>query len=98
MQPPLNAADIRDRLVKKNRHEQAITALAHVRCEPIDSPEIIKEMAEIRAQIEEELNATEGVTWKEALRHGNRYVHLVLDTHKQSYVLRRFSANSFSKQ
>jgi hypothetical protein len=38
----------------------------------VDSPEIIQEMAEIRASIEEELNATEGVTWKECLTPGNR--------------------------
>lgn len=59
-------------LCKKGRHEKAIVSLAHVRCKSVDSPEIIQEMAEIRASIEEELNATEGVTWRECLTPGNR--------------------------
>ena len=59
-------------LCKKGRHEKAIASLAHVRCKAVDSPEIIQEMAEIRASIEEELNATEGVTWRECLTPGNR--------------------------
>ena len=59
-------------LCKQGRHEEAIASLAHVRCKTVDSPEIIQEMAEIRASIEEELNATEGVTWKECLQPGNR--------------------------
>lgn len=59
-------------LCKKGRHEKAIASLAHVRCKSVDSPEIIQEMAEIRASIEEELNATEGVTWRECLTPGNR--------------------------
>ena len=61
-------------LCKKGRHEKAIESLAHIRCKTPDSPEIIQEMAEIRASIEEELNATEGVTWKECLTPGNRFV------------------------
>ena len=61
-------------LLSKGKHQKAIEALAHVRCEAIDSPEIIKEMAEIRASVEEELNATEGVTWKEIMQPGMRYV------------------------
>ena len=59
-------------LLRKGRHQKAIEALAHVRCEATDSPEIIQEMAEIRASVEEELNATEGVTWKEVLQPGMR--------------------------
>lgn len=59
-------------LCKKGRHDKAIAALAHVRCEDIHHPEIVQEMAEIRASIEEELNATEGVTWKECLQPGIR--------------------------
>lgn len=59
-------------LCKQGRHEEAIASLAHVRCKTVDSSEIIQEMAEIRASIEEELNATEGVTWKECLQPGNR--------------------------
>jgi hypothetical protein len=59
-------------LCKQGRHDKAIVSLAHIRCKTVDSPEIIQEMAEIRASIEEELNATEGVTWKECLTPGNR--------------------------
>jgi hypothetical protein len=59
-------------LCKQGRHDKAIVSLAHIRCKEVDSPEIIQEMAEIRASIEEELNATEGVTWKECLTPGNR--------------------------
>ena len=59
-------------LVKKGRHEAAVDSLAWVRCKTVDDPIIIQEMAEIRASIEEELNATEGVTWRETLAPGNR--------------------------
>ena len=59
-------------LCKKGRHEQAIASLAHVRCQDVHDDEIVQEMAEIRASIEEELNATEGVTWKEILQPGVR--------------------------
>lgn len=44
-----------------------------MRREPIDDPEVMKEIADIRAAVEEELNLTEGVTWKEVLIPGNRY-------------------------
>ncbi|KAF9731548.1 hypothetical protein PMIN03_002361 [Paraphaeosphaeria minitans] len=60
-------------LMKKGRHSEAAVSLAHIRCESLDSPDVIKELAEIRAAIEEELNATEGVTWRECLLPGNRY-------------------------
>jgi sugar porter (SP) family MFS transporter len=60
-------------LMKKGRHHEAAESLAHIRCETTDSPDVAKELAEIRAAIEEELNATEGVTWKECLLPGNRY-------------------------
>jgi MFS family permease len=59
-------------LCKKGRHDKAVASLAHIRCKTVDDPQIIIEMAEIRASIEEELNATEGVTWKECLTPGNR--------------------------
>lgn len=59
-------------LCKKGRHEQAIAALAHVRAEDVNDPVIVQEMAEIRTSIEEELNATEGVTWREVLLPGIR--------------------------
>ena len=60
-------------LMKKGRHSDAAQSLAYIRCETVDSPDVVKELAEIRAAIEEELNATEGVTWRECLLPGNRY-------------------------
>ncbi|KAF2705490.1 quinate permease [Pleomassaria siparia CBS 279.74] len=60
-------------LMKQGRHAEAASSLAHIRCSPQDDPEVIQELAEIRAAIEEELNATEGVTWRECLLPGNRY-------------------------
>jgi len=44
-----------------------------MRRDEIDDPEVLKEIADIRAAVEEELNLTEGVTWKEVLIPGNRY-------------------------
>jgi hypothetical protein len=60
-------------LMKQGRHAEAAASLAHIRCEEPGSEEVVKELAEIRTAIEEELNATEGVTWKECLLPGNRY-------------------------
>ncbi|KAF1947606.1 quinate permease [Clathrospora elynae] len=60
-------------LMTKGRHEEAAISLAYIRCEATDSPEVLRELAEIRAAVEEELNATEGITWKECLLPGNRY-------------------------
>lgn len=60
-------------LMKKGRHQEAADSLSHIRCSQVDDPAIVTELAEIRASIEEELNATEGVTWKEAIQKGNRY-------------------------
>jgi sugar porter (SP) family MFS transporter len=59
-------------LMKQARHTEAVACLAYMRREPVDSPLVLHEIAEIRASIEEELAATEGVTWKECLRPGNR--------------------------
>lgn len=60
-------------LMKKGRHSEAAASLAHIRCETVDSPAVVQELAEIRAAIEEELNATEGLTWRECLLPGNRF-------------------------
>ncbi|KAF4624444.1 hypothetical protein G7Y89_g13730 [Cudoniella acicularis] len=60
-------------LMKQGRYEEATANLAYMRREETTDPEIMKEIAEIRASIEEELAATEGVTWKECLKPGNRY-------------------------
>ena len=60
-------------LVKQGRYEEATASLAYMRRDDIDDPEVLKEIADIRAAVEEELNLTEGVTWKECLVPGNRY-------------------------
>lgn len=59
-------------LMKKQRSDDALASLSYIRNLPADDPEVQKELAEIRAAIEEELNLTEGVTWKECLQKGNR--------------------------
>jgi len=43
-----------------------------MRREDVNDPEIIREIAEIRTAIEEELAETEGVKWRECLLPGNR--------------------------
>ncbi|KAL6860812.1 sugar transporter [Trichoderma novae-zelandiae] len=58
-------------LMKKQRPEEALRSLAYIRNDLPDSPDVQKELAEIRASIEEELAMTEGVTWKECLKKGN---------------------------
>jgi len=55
-------------LAKNDRHDEALASLAHTRCVPIDDPEVLQELAEIRASVEEEFLATEGLTWKECLK------------------------------
>jgi MFS family permease len=60
-------------LMKQGRHEEALDSLAYIRNEPQDSAPVRKEIAEISAAIQEELAATEGVTWKECLQKSNRY-------------------------
>lgn len=60
-------------LMKQNRHDEALHSLAHIRCTDINDPDVLYEIAEIRAAVEEELHLTEGVTWKECLEPGVRY-------------------------
>ncbi|KAH6889649.1 sugar transporter [Thelonectria olida] len=60
-------------LMKKGRRQEALESLAYIRNAPEDSEEVQKEIAEIRAAIEEELMLSEGVTWRECLKPGNRY-------------------------
>ncbi|EMC95376.1 hypothetical protein BAUCODRAFT_72583 [Baudoinia panamericana UAMH 10762] len=59
-------------LTKKGKHQAAANSLAWSRCATIESPEVLEELAEIRASIEEEMNATEGLTWKECLQPSSR--------------------------
>lgn len=59
-------------LAKQGRQQEALDSLAYIRNESASSESVQQEMAEIRASIEEELAATEGVTWKECLQPSNR--------------------------
>ena len=59
-------------LMKQGRYEEATASLAYMRLEEPNDPEIVKEIAEIRVAIEEEMNATEGVRWRECLTPSNR--------------------------
>ena len=59
-------------LTKNGKHQQAMESLAWSRCLSQDDPALLEELAEIRASCEEELRATEGVTWKECLQPGSR--------------------------
>lgn len=60
-------------LMKKNRKEEALKALAYIRNAPPDSAEVQTEIAEITASVAAELALTEGVTWKECLTPSNRH-------------------------
>jgi sugar porter (SP) family MFS transporter len=59
-------------LMKQGRYKDGTAALAYMRCTTISDPDILQEIAEIRAAIEEELTESEGVKWKECLKPGNR--------------------------
>ncbi|KAF5554633.1 quinate permease [Fusarium mexicanum] len=60
-------------LMKKGRYQEALRALAYIRNVAETDTEVVKEMAEIRVAIEEELTLSEGVKWRECLSPGNRY-------------------------
>ena len=59
-------------LMKQDRHDDALVSLAYIRNEHPTSESVQREMAEIRASLEEEVAATQGVTWKECLQRSNR--------------------------
>ncbi|KAL1310582.1 hypothetical protein AAFC00_000860 [Neodothiora populina] len=59
-------------LAKRARHDEALESLAYIRCTDVADPIVLEEMAEIRASIEEEFAATEGLTWKECIKPGIR--------------------------
>ena len=59
-------------LTKNGKHQKASESLAWSRCLSQDDPELLEELAEIRASCEEELRATEGVTWRECMQPGSR--------------------------
>lgn len=51
-------------LIKKGKREEATQVMAHLRHQPIDSDYIVREINEIQASYEHELEATRGVGWK----------------------------------
>ena len=59
-------------LMKQGRYDEATTSLAYMRNEEPGNTEVQRELAEIKASIDDELAATEGVSWKEVLLPGNR--------------------------
>jgi len=59
--------------MKQGRFEEATASLAYMRREDPTSPELVQEIAEIKAALDEEEAATEGVTWKECISPVNRY-------------------------
>lgn len=58
-------------LMKQGRHEEAARNLSHLRGEAPNSIEVSNEMAEISAQISEEMAATEGRTMTELFEKHN---------------------------
>ncbi|CAG7943108.1 unnamed protein product [Penicillium salamii] len=60
-------------LMKKGRSEEALNSLAYIRNDSETSEAVQLEFAEITAAINEENQATEGMTWKECLKPTNRY-------------------------
>ncbi|KAG4029035.1 hypothetical protein MFRU_018g01400 [Monilinia fructicola] len=60
-------------LAKQGRYEEASASMAFTRCTTVNDEEVMREIAEIRAAIEEELAATEGLTWKECFAPANRF-------------------------
>lgn len=65
-------------LAKKGRDDEALQSLIWVRGG--DSPEVQAEFAEIQAGLEDEIRATEGVTWKELLLPANRFRVFIIIT------------------
>jgi len=59
-------------LASKGRNDEAIANLAYLRHTDQTDSNTLEEFAEIRASIDQEQEATEGVTWKEILLPGNR--------------------------
>jgi len=78
-------------LATQGRYEEATASLAYMRRDEVDDPEVLKEMADIRASIEEELALTEGVTWKEVLLPGNRYRFAIAVT---IFICQQFSGTN----
>ncbi|KAF7428968.1 hypothetical protein PC9H_008205 [Pleurotus ostreatus] len=65
-------------LASVDRNQDAIRSLAYLRKQPVDSPEVIHEMAEIEAAIEEERAARKGLGLKEAFFGKGNFVRFVV--------------------
>ncbi|KAF8649921.1 hypothetical protein AX16_005478 [Volvariella volvacea WC 439] len=65
-------------LASVGRRDEAIKNLTYLRKQPADSEEIIREMAEIDAAIEEERLAREGLGWKEAFFGKGNFIRFVI--------------------
>ncbi|KAH8929882.1 general substrate transporter, partial [Atractiella rhizophila] len=59
-------------LARKGRNDEALRNLAYLRHADETDPAVLEEFAEIRASIDAEIAATEGVTFKEIFAKGNR--------------------------
>ncbi|EPE03514.1 sugar transporter [Ophiostoma piceae UAMH 11346] len=58
-------------LARQDRHQEAASTLAYLRDAPVDDPAIVDEMAEILAQIQEEVATTKGRTLRELFEARN---------------------------
>ncbi|KIX99567.1 uncharacterized protein Z520_05143 [Fonsecaea multimorphosa CBS 102226] len=65
-------------LAKQGRDQEAVAALAHIRCDSPDDVEVMSEFAEIKASIAEEEELSEGVTWKECLQPNMRKRFMII--------------------
>jgi len=65
-------------LASKGYTAKAIANLAYLRREPFDSPEVLREFAEIEAAIQEEREARKGLGLKEAFFGKGNFVRFVI--------------------
>lgn len=65
-------------LASVGRSQEAIKNLAYLRKEPMDSNEVLHEIAEIEAAIEEERVAREGLGWKEAFLGKGNFIRFII--------------------
>ena len=56
-------------LMKQGRHDEALDSLAYIRNTERTDPEVLHELAEVRAAVDEEIHLTEGITCKTFLLH-----------------------------
>ncbi|KAF5376018.1 hypothetical protein D9757_008838 [Collybiopsis confluens] len=65
-------------LASVGRNEQALNNLAYLRRRPSDDPDLVHEMAEIEAAIEEEQRVRKGLGWKEAFFGKGNFIRFVI--------------------